>query len=41
MGGVGGEEAVFVGGGAVEDDLDVGVAGGPEVFQQAFCSLLC
>ena len=33
-GGVGGEEAVEVVGGAVEDDVDVGVAGGPEVFEE-------
>jgi hypothetical protein len=30
----GGEEAVDGGGGAVEDDVDVGVAGGPEVFEE-------
>ena len=28
------EEAVVGGGGAVEDDVDVGVAGGPEIFEQ-------
>jgi len=32
--GVGGEEEVDVGGSAVEDDVDVGVASGPEVFEQ-------
>ena len=34
VGGVGGEEAVEVVGGAVEDDVDVGVAGGPEIFEE-------
>ena len=34
MGGVLGEEAVLGVGGAVEDDVDVGVAGGPEVVEQ-------
>jgi hypothetical protein len=29
-----GEEARLGGGGAVEDDVDVGVAGGPEVFEE-------
>ena len=33
-GGVGGEEAVEVVGGAIEHDVDVGVAGGPEIFEQ-------
>ena len=31
--GVGGEEAIEVVGGAIEDDMDVGVAGGPEIFE--------
>jgi len=34
-GGVLVEEAVFGGGGAIEDDVDVGVAGGPDVDQEA------
>ncbi len=33
-GGVGAEEAVDVVLGAVEDDVDVGVAGGPKVFEE-------
>jgi hypothetical protein len=33
-GGVGGEEAVEVVGGAIEDDVDVGVASGPEIFEE-------
>ena len=39
-GGVGVEEAVFRGGGAVEDDVNVTVAGGPDVVQQTFGALL-
>ena len=34
VGGVAGEEAVLGGGGAIEDDVDVGVARGPEVGEQ-------
>ena len=37
-GGVLGEEAVGGGGGAIEDDVDVGVAGGPEVFEEGSAS---
>ena len=38
-GGVLGEELDDGGGGAVEDDLDVGVAGGPEVFEEGLGEL--
>ncbi len=40
VGGVLGEEGVDAGGGAVEDDLDVGVAGGPEIFEEGLASCL-